>query len=205
MSCKAQEQGFNLIELLITMTMAAILLSIAIPSFSHMLKKHRVLSDQRALQAELSTARALAIETNTVVTICAKSASTLTCNGSDDWSEGWLVFIDDGSGTSSANSANGVLDGTEELIRVYETKANNSIVLMDEPSGDDVKTLSFNQRGYLYSINNDEQQTFLFCEPDKDSKYARAIFVELTGRALASRDSDNNDVHNDLSGGDFSC
>ncbi|WP_158224727.1 GspH/FimT family pseudopilin [Agaribacterium haliotis] len=205
MIIKTRQGGFSLIELLVVMSMAAILLGIAVPSFSQFLKKNRIQADQRSLLADLSVARNKAIEGNTVVSVCAKAANTETCADSDDWSNGWLIFVDDASGTTSDNAANGSLEGSEELVLIFDAKSNNSIDLQDEPSGDNIVSVSFSQRGYLLSSKNDEQASILFCEPDDDAKFARAIFVELTGRAVGSRDKDSNGIHEAINGADISC
>jgi type IV fimbrial biogenesis protein FimT len=84
--------GLSLLELLIALAVVSIVLSIAVPSFNHMLARNRLAVVANELQLALTTARQMAIARNVPVTFCAGSPDT-GCNGL--WSDGqWVVFID---------------------------------------------------------------------------------------------------------------
>lgn len=84
-------QGFTLIELMITLAVMAIVLSIAVPSFQTLIinNKSQTMGDEFA-QA-LNFARSEAVKNKKRVSICASSNGT-SCTGS--WSEGFIVFQD---------------------------------------------------------------------------------------------------------------
>ncbi len=193
--------GFTLLELLATMSMVVILLSVAVPSMRNFINRNGVLADQRALLTDISSGRAKAIESNSFVSICGRGASDYTCNGSDNWSNGWIVFVDDGSG-SGATASNGLIEGDEQIVRIKQYDGNNSFEVL---AGINVTSFGFDQRGYMNSALTDEQLTILICDPSGNVKFSRAVFVELTGRGKASVDLNSDGVHEDLAGVDLSC
>jgi type IV fimbrial biogenesis protein FimT len=87
------QRGFNMIELLTAMVVAAIVLSVGIPSFTSMTQNNRMTTQSNALLATLNVARAEALKTNTQVTIC-KSSDNAACNNGLSWNDGWIVFED---------------------------------------------------------------------------------------------------------------
>jgi type IV fimbrial biogenesis protein FimT len=83
--------GYTLIELLLTTLMIAVLLTLAIPSFSSTLARHRQHAEINALFHAFHHARKESIMRRRVVSLC-PSDDGLTCGESADWSSGWLMF-----------------------------------------------------------------------------------------------------------------
>jgi type IV fimbrial biogenesis protein FimT len=83
-------RGFTLIELMVTITIVAILLAIAIPSFSELALSSKLSANANSLVAGAHLARSEAIKRNAVVTLCA-SANATSCNGSG-WEDGWIIL-----------------------------------------------------------------------------------------------------------------
>lgn len=88
MSRRACERGVTLIELVITVIVAAILLAIAIPSFNRLFEKNRLKGAAERLASEIQYARAEALERRAPVSVAIKAGS--------DWCIG---LTDDTSGT----------------------------------------------------------------------------------------------------------
>lgn len=82
-------RGFSVIELLVVVAIAAIVMAIAVPSFSSMLQKNRLSSAASALQVSLTLARSEAIKRgiDSKVTVAANSTAGA-------WINGWTVFLD---------------------------------------------------------------------------------------------------------------
>lgn len=73
-----REQGFTLVELVITLVVAAVLFSVAIPSFNNLINSNRLTTGTNALVGALNTARMEAIKRNGSVQFCSGSATTNT-------------------------------------------------------------------------------------------------------------------------------
>lgn len=81
--------GFTLVELLVTITIVAILATIAIPSFrdATLSSKLNTMANNFVTSAHL--ARSEAIKRNAAVTLCASSNGS-SCTGA--WKDGWVIL-----------------------------------------------------------------------------------------------------------------
>lgn len=120
-----RQDGFTIIELMITVTVAAIVLSIAAPSFRDALVRSRVSGTAIELQSALSLARAEALKLKLPVTICARASDT-SCSSGTTWSDGFLLFQDP--------NGNGLPDDGEQILRVRSFTLPNVIVRSDAAS-----------------------------------------------------------------------
>lgn len=92
--CLSNNFGFTLIELIVTLTIAAILLTIAVPSMSRFIQANRLTSAANELIGDLALARSEALKRGTNTGVC-KSGGGATCAGSGTaWGSGWIVFVD---------------------------------------------------------------------------------------------------------------
>jgi prepilin-type N-terminal cleavage/methylation domain-containing protein len=103
------QAGFTLIELLVTMTIAAILLAIAVPSFNSSIASARASDGANSLLGALELARSEAVRRGVTVSVCRVTVVPATaCNNTaagsfvvGDWAAGWMVFADNGSGSTA--------------------------------------------------------------------------------------------------------
>ncbi|HUW39270.1 MAG TPA: GspH/FimT family pseudopilin [Rhodocyclaceae bacterium] len=79
--------GFTLVELMVTLTVAAILLSIAVPSLQDLVASQRVRAAASELMSALSLARADAISNGRRVAVASLDQSN------DVWRGGWRVIV----------------------------------------------------------------------------------------------------------------
>jgi type IV fimbrial biogenesis protein FimT len=96
---RRQNQGLTLIELMITLGIAAILMGIAIPSFTNQIRDNRNVTTINSLAASLSLARAEALRRGKAVSVCPSNNGT-SCSGT--WQDGWIVLLDSITATGSA-------------------------------------------------------------------------------------------------------
>ena len=90
------QQGFTLIELMVTISILAILLMIAVPSFNEATLGSKLSSFANNLVASAHLARSEAIKRNAAVALCASSDGA-SCAASGGWEQGWIVRASDGA------------------------------------------------------------------------------------------------------------
>lgn len=94
--------GFTLIDLLITLSVTSILISIGLPSFSAQIQHARVKTATISLLESLDTTRAQAVFSNKRATIKKET----------NWEDGWEIFID--------NNNDGQINNNEQVIQQHE-------------------------------------------------------------------------------------
>ena len=87
-----REQGLSLVELMITLGVATILMSVAVPSFRTISMNSKQASTVNELVAGMHLARNTAITLNARVGMCA-SGNGQSCQVVG-WNEGWIAFHD---------------------------------------------------------------------------------------------------------------
>ncbi|HEY7773756.1 MAG TPA: GspH/FimT family pseudopilin [Marinagarivorans sp.] len=178
--------GFTIIELMVVIVISAILMMMAVPSYQGFIKRNNVQNLQSRIAAAVVTARSEAASRNAVVTLCA-SIDGERCGGT--WSDGWMVFLDDGEGVAGV-AKNADREGDEQLILSFSNVGNYSVVMTDEKDGSVLPAFSFNSQGFSL----DESRALVtVCEPDGDVQYARGLIIERSGRTMTTRDLSGDD------------
>lgn len=102
----AKLRGFTIIELMIALVITAILLTIAVPSFTGIIRDNRVLSGANSLVGAIGQARSEALRRGRAVTVCPSTNQT-TCSGTN-WPGGWIIVLEKTSvGTGAASDPDG--------------------------------------------------------------------------------------------------
>jgi type IV fimbrial biogenesis protein FimT len=106
-----KDSGFTLIELMVTVAIAAILLGVAVPSFAEFIKNNRRAAAVNLFITDIHLARAEAAKRNQRVVICKRNPATVqpACSTAADWTDGWLVFVDNSAPLNSYDPANETL------------------------------------------------------------------------------------------------
>ncbi len=86
--------GFTLMDLLIAMSLIAILVSLGIPGFLDFSRNQRLAAAANELAVELAFARQSAAFDHRPVTVC-PSLDQATCAAGSPWASGRLIFVDD--------------------------------------------------------------------------------------------------------------
>ena len=100
-------QGFTLIEALITVVILAILAGWGIPNMQRLVGSNRVTTTTNEMISALNLARIEALKNGRGAGVCASSIGT-SCTGS--WASGFLVWAD--------TDESGTLNGSEKVLRV---------------------------------------------------------------------------------------
>lgn len=110
-------RGFSLIEMMITLAIAAIMLGIAVPAMSGLIASNRLKSQASDLLANLALARSEAIKRGVLTTLCPSDTGTGCTN--TDWSAGYLLFI-------NVDGDNNFDTGSDSILRVGGRLSGNS-------------------------------------------------------------------------------
>lgn len=169
----ASQAGFTLIELMITLTISAIILTVAVPSFTTTIQNNRVTTQLNDFVSTLNLARTEAIKRGMRITVC-KSPDAVNCNTSTTgWEQGWIVFVD--------SNADNTRDTGETILFVSERLASGMTLTGD--SALNVKDyVSYRPSGKTtFPVNGGEVELIL-CDSRNDDSVTKAITVAPTGR-----------------------
>jgi type IV fimbrial biogenesis protein FimT len=178
-----QTQGFTLIELMVTLSVAAILAVVAVPAMQDFVTRNRLAALNNELMTAINYARSEAIKRGATVSVC-KSNTATSCGGS--WSNGWIVFVDAGT----AGDATG-----DTILRVHQGMPNGFTL---NATSNFVNYLSYRKDGTANNIG-----TFVVCHNSDEAK-ARGITLTRLRPRLA-RDTNSNGIPNTDSGDIGSC
>lgn len=133
----SQEQaGVTLIEMLVALAIAAILASMAVPSFSRFINDTRQSSTVTQLMSDLNRARSEAVKRGQRVLVCARASDT-ACAMNLNWQNGWLVCYDenkdDQCDLGSVNNPNPIV--VRRAIHTNLTLTSSAAVIRFKPNG----------------------------------------------------------------------
>lgn len=120
----AIQRGFTAIELMVTVSIMAVLLALAAPSFTPLIESWRVRQATEQLQSTLNYARSEAIKHGGRVAIQKIPNNTNGCTsatGNRDWDCGWIV-CQDTNGNGTCNATEPVLQRIESPAKVQVTR-----------------------------------------------------------------------------------
>ena len=110
-----------MIELMITLTIAAIVLTVGVPSFQTMILNNSRVAQVNEFIGVLNMARSEAIKRGSRVAICRSSdGSSCSTDTTGNWEGGWIVFVD----RVPDGVLNADLSDNEEILRVQSSFAS---------------------------------------------------------------------------------
>jgi type IV fimbrial biogenesis protein FimT len=159
--------GFTLAELMVVIAIMAILVTLAIPSFTVYTARAAVDSHLSELRAGIRLARHEALKRGRPVTICQSSnpmdeSPDCSSGAEGGWASGWIIFLD--------RDGNQSLDGSDVLIRAQQAFQNSGGIFAGANDA-----ITFLPSGLAV----DAQDTFTLYPPLEES---HASYDELTRR-----------------------
>ena len=92
---KRTQHGFTLYELLVTVLIVGVVLTLAVPNMQQFSLNSRITATANDLHASFHLARSESSRAKTNITVCASSNSmTAAANCSGTWDQGFIVFVD---------------------------------------------------------------------------------------------------------------
>ena len=169
---KNAQAGFTLVELMITLVIAGIIMTQAVPSFGDMIARNRLVTQTNDLVADINLARSEAITRGARVILCrsaAPGATTPSCGGTTKtWTTGWLLYAE------SDGTAGFLASGGDTLIRIGHP-AHSVVTVMSDSAGD--VSLTYNADGTASST-----AVFAICDTNDGTTTGRQININGVGR-----------------------
>lgn len=169
-----RQTGFSLLELIVTMAVAAILIGIAIPSYRSVVERNSVTARVNDLVGDLHYARSEAATRGQDVYICASSDGT-RCTQSGDWTQGWIVYTPNDPTQSNVTPNSGQRLRTQQLDTEGFTLTSLSRI---------GESIVFDANGFAHN----SARTFC-ARPDSTNGQIK-ITIAVTGRVKTAREND---------------
>lgn len=156
------DNGFTLVELLITVSILAILATVGVPSFQAIIQNSRATALTNDLVSALNLARSEATKRGIAVSVCATN---------NNWLNGWRV--------EPGNNCNANIN---DVIRVWPQTPPNSVILTN------IANLGFDATGARLDAGAAET-SFQVHSQNCSGERSRILRVSTTGRVGVERTS----------------
>lgn len=181
---KRTQAGFTLYELLITVLIVGVILTLAVPNMQGFTQNSRMTSTANDMHAAFHLARSESSRAKTNITIC-PSADASSCGGT--WDQGYIVFVDEngdlargGANETVLRSHGAIAEGVTMAVADNATYFSYSAAGMGRPNVNGNTALSqvvmCDERGNIIGPGG--------------SSAARLFVVTPLGRATIIRDMD---------------
>lgn len=145
---RAHQAGFNLIELMVALSIGGILLGVGVPAMSNFMANNRMSAAANEVSAALHMARTEAIKQQANITICPSSdwnATDPSCDLDGDLADGWIMFVDSVPPAAPDLSVDGAL-----VLRAHGPMSDAVTLTAADTADviDDQQFISFASTGY---------------------------------------------------------
>ena len=156
-------RGFTMIELLVTISIATIMMTVAIPSFIDFIRNSRLTSQTNDFVLALTYAKSEAVKSAQEAVVCSSSDGT-SCADSVDWETGWIVYQD--------TNDDGDIDA-DEILQVHAALTGGNTLRTGTKT-----EITFQHTGFSPNAN----ATFSLCDDRGATDGGRSIIVSNQGR-----------------------
>ncbi len=181
--------AYTLIELLLSIGVAAVLATLAYPAFDGLIERVHSTSHVNDLIGIIRFARHAAIVERRWVTLCPAQGNS--CTGSRSWHTGLMVFAD-------ANR-----DGSRQA----EEPVLGYLAALDP--GESLAWRAFRRRNYLQvrpeGYTNWHNGSFHYCPASRDPRFGKVLIVNVQGRTALSVDRDGDGIDEQANGTPLVC
>ncbi|MES9966772.1 MAG: GspH/FimT family pseudopilin [Sedimenticola sp.] len=174
-SPKCRNRGLTLVELVVTLMVGTVLISIAASASRELTGRSRMSSAVNEVVSHLHLARSEAVKRGQRVILC-PSLNGSDCEPTIEWQEGYMVFVD--------SDQDGKRDDGEPLLRLAKSQKrqqNREMPILIRTSLYRRK-ITYKASGMAKGGSN---ATFTFCDQQKHAA-PRAVIISPTGRPRLS-------------------
>ncbi len=162
-------KGFTLVELMVTIAIAAILITIGAPSLNGLYQSTRADTSIKQIHQALHFARNQAVTLGQNITVCPKNGDQCN-NGENNWKDGLIVFID--------NNRDDVSDSPQSILLHLSAFHEGDIVRFNRAT-----SIRFQPDGKATPNG-----TLTYCPDDADNASSKAIKINVSGRIRFSQE-----------------
>lgn len=155
--------GFTLMEMLVVLSMAAILAAVGAPALQNLVMDMRMTTRINEFVSHLHLARSAAIQRQQRIALCPSSDRT-TCATAPQWQHGWIIFVN-GNGNKTHESSEEILRAQNPQHASLTIKSGSHYPIVFQPEG----------------TSGGTNGTITFCDARGASK-ARAVVLSNGGR-----------------------
>ena len=155
-------RAYSLYELLMTVGLFALIVTLGLPSFGHIVADHRLRTEVDRVFHAIHHARKESVTRRRVMTLC-PTRDGIQCGTIADWSVGWMMYV------NIDRDWPAIRDDGEPVVKWIQVQPGNRIV---------ATRLSFSLRSTELRATNG---TLVFCDHN-DRARPRALVVSYTGR-----------------------
>jgi len=188
--------GYSLGELMVALAVVSVIIAVGLPNMSVFFKSNRMVANTNALISGLNIARSEAIKRNSRVSICkstnADTAAPTCATGTENWSDGWIVFVE---GTEVTNEIGAYSSATDGPILKINAGAEGSNVTITADSTSIDKYASFTSRG-IPKLSSGASQSGVYRVCDQrgltnaaGGVVARGVVLASSGRVRVTKDA----------------
>ena len=171
-----RHRGFTLIELMVTLAVLAIVLSIATPDIQQFIRNSRMTTQTNDLVTLFNLARSQAIHEGHRAEVCI-SANQQSCSAGS-WSDGWLVWVD--------RNDNNSLDA-DEVARVGAPISLHTATQALNSANTSFTTVAFQPTGFA-QLGNGVAFAAISLQPHQcSSQQGRQITINASGSIKSQR------------------
>jgi type IV fimbrial biogenesis protein FimT len=170
----ATQTGFTLMELLMTIAIAAIVATIGIPSFQYVTNSNRVAGEVNGLLADLQFARGEAIKEGQPVTVCMSKGGTTCDTTGNAWNSGWIVYSN-----PNGTGANTTIPAAGSILRIQNTFTSTDTFL----AAPAFSAITYNREGYAIGVGNGTLISLHVASatPAQTASWTRCLAVSMNG------------------------
>lgn len=171
-----RQQGFTLIELMVTVAIMGVLMALAVPDFVRSTRQIQLTHLAKEMQTAINLTRNEAMRLGQTVVMCRANTASTACltTGSPDWKSGWIIFNDT---PDAAGLGDGQYDATNNEVLLSVKQALPAKVAVVAATGVGNR-ITFNPAGEA-SGNLGNSQSLTFSHED-DSNVNNQVFLVIS-------------------------